>query len=365
MAKIILDARESGTSTGRYIDKLVENLHALKPKHEFIILTNPHRLGYMSKIAPDFTALSAPHKEFTFDEQLGFKKQLEELKPDLVHFGLVQQPVLYKGRVVTTIHDLTTVRFRNPDKNMMVFKIKQQIYKMVIKRAARKSSMVITPSEFVKKDVLSFTHVEASKITVTHEAADAIPDKAEAVAGLTGQEFIMYVGRPTPHKNLERLIESFVLLQKDHLELKLVLAGKRDANYKRIEASVAARGLRNVVFTDFLSEGQLRWLYENCLAYVFPSLSEGFGLPGLEAMVHGAPVVSSNATCLPEVYGPAAHYFDPYNVPAMANAINDVLTDRKLRQELIDKGLEQVKKYSWRKMAEQALEVYEKALNEK
>jgi glycosyltransferase involved in cell wall biosynthesis len=141
-----------------------------------------------------------------------------------------------------------------------------------------------------------------------------------------------------------------------------VLAGKKDANYQRIEALVQKNGTTGVIFTDFVSEGQLRWLYESCAAYVFPSLSEGFGLPGLEAMQHGAPVVSSDATCLPEIYGAAAHYFDPLDPQAMADAINEVLTDKVLRQKLVAAGGDQVKKYSWQRMAEQTLELYQQAL---
>jgi len=114
-----------------------------------------------------------------------------------------------------------------------------------------------------------------------------------------------------------------------------------------------------------VSEGELRWLYEHCAAYVFPSLSEGFGLPGLEAMQHGAPVVSSNATCLPEVYGDAAHYFDPLDVQAMADAINEVITDKDLRARLIAAGHTQAATYSWKRMAEQTLAVYKTALTDK
>jgi glycosyltransferase involved in cell wall biosynthesis len=145
--------------------------------------------------------------------------------------------------------------------------------------------------------------------------------------------------------------------------LKLVLAGKSDPNYKRIKQSVSDRDIKNVIFTGFISEGSLRWLYEHCAAYIFPSLSEGFGLPGLEAMVHGAPVVSSRATCLPEVYGDAAHYFNPLDVDDIVKAVNDVLTDEKLRQRLIAAGLVQAKKYSWQRMAEQTLAVYGKSLS--
>jgi glycosyltransferase involved in cell wall biosynthesis len=144
----------------------------------------------------------------------------------------------------------------------------------------------------------------------------------------------------------------------------LVLAGRKDANYERIEEKAYVQGAKNLVFTGFISDRRLRWLYEHCEAYVFPSLSEGFGLPGLEAMRHGAPVISSDATCLPEIYGGAAHYFDPLDTEAMADAIEEVLTDKKLRSSLVRKGHAQVKKYSWERMAEQTLAVYRQALGE-
>ena len=117
MVKIAIDARESGTSTGRYIDKLIEHMHALKPAYDITILTKPHRIEYLRHIAPSFTIVETSFKEFTFGEQLGFKTQITGLKADLVHFGMVQQPVLYQGRVVTTMHDLTGTRFKNPEIN--------------------------------------------------------------------------------------------------------------------------------------------------------------------------------------------------------------------------------------------------------
>lgn len=362
MARIVIDARESGTSTGRYIDKLVEHLAGLKPDHEMIVLTKPHRMDYLRGVAPDFDIQIADYREFTFSEQIGFKRHIKKLRPDLVHFGMTQQPVLYRGKVATTVHDLTTIRFYNPDKNRVVFKVKQLVYKWVIRRVARKSARIFTPSEFVRKDLVRYSGASPDKILVTYEAADTIPDKTDPVIGLEGKKFLMYVGRPTPHKNLERLIDAFIKLRASHPEMMLVLAGKKDTNYQRIETDVQARGIRGIYFTDFVSEGRLKWLYENCAAYVFPSLSEGFGLPGLEAMLHGAPVVSSNATCLPEIYGDAAHYFDPLDTQSMADAINEVLTDKDLRAGLIGRGQAQVGKYSWRHMAEQTLDTYSQLL---
>jgi len=368
---LVIDARESGTSTGRYIDKLIEYLYQLQafsgpqPEFQVTLLAKKHRLDYLHRIAPGFMVIKTPHQEFTFAEQTGLKRQIEKLGADLVHFPAVQQPVWLSptaGRVVTTMQDLTTLRFRNPAKNPLVFVAKQQIYRWVNHRVARQSQLLITPSEFVKKDIIDFCGVSADKITVTHEAADALPSPAEPVAGLELADFIMYVGRPTPHKNLERLIQSFTLLRKQFPELQLVLAGKRDANYQRIADMVAEQGIEQVVFTDFISDQQLRWLYEHCQAYVFPSLSEGFGLPGLEAMRHGAPVVSSDATCLPEIYGKAAHYFDPRDIDDMSAKIGEVLADKKLRNSLIEAGKQQAAGYSWQRMAKQTLEVYRRAL---
>lgn len=363
MSKIVIDARESGTSTGRYIDNLITQLHALKPTFEITILAKPGHAAYFKKETPDFPVIAATYKEFTLGEQLGFRRQLESLKPDLVHFGKDHQPILYKGKVVTTMHDLTTARFTNPAKFWPVFKCKQFVYKWVVKRVAHKSAAILTGSQFVKDDLVNFTGVSPDKITVTYEAAEPIKETAEPVAGLADKQFLMYVGRPTPHKNLERLIAAFAQLQAQHPDLLLVLAGKKDANYKRIEKTVQNQNIRGVVFAGFVSEGQLRWLYEHCAVYVFPSLSEGFGLPGLEAMAHGAPVASSNATCLPEIYGEAAHYFDPLNVQNMADTIAEILTNQALRAALIQNGKTQVKKYSWRRMAEQTLAVYNQLLS--
>lgn len=362
MPKIVIDARESGTSSGRYVDKLIEHLHALQPAHEFVILTKPQRVAYLEHVAPSWTVIPSPHKEFTVAEQLSLKSQIEALQPALVHFAFVQQPVLYRGLKVTTMHDLTTLRFRNPAKNALVFAFKQQVYAWVNKHAARTSSAVIAISQYTKDDVVRFTGVSPDKITVTLESADDLPQPADAVPGLDDQPFIMYVGRPTPHKNLERLIQAFGILQKDHPDLHLVLAGKKDANYQRIETDAQQQGIANVVFTDFITDNQLRWLYEHCRTYVFPSLSEGFGLPGLEAMRHGAPVVSSNATCLPEVHGEAALYFEPRNADDMAAKIAVMIDNEALRQQYIKRGYEQISKYSWQRMAQQTLAVYEQAL---
>ncbi len=158
------------------------------------------------------------------------------------------------------------------------------------------------------------------------------------------------------------LVAAFAELRQTYPSLRLVLAGKRDVLFRRLERQTQIKGIKNVIFTGFVSDGQLRWLYEHTKAYIFPSLSEGFGLPGLEAMMHGAPVVSSNATCLPEVYKDAVIYFDPLDIEDMAARIHDILTDEKLRKQLIAKGTALANSYSWLRLAEQTLAVYQEVL---
>ncbi len=359
---IVVEARESGTSTGRHIDKLIENIYKLEPNKDITILTKKGRVDFFKSIAPGYKVIECNFKEFTFSEQIGLAWQLYKLRPKLVHFTMTQQPLLYFPRSITTIHDLTTARFTNPAKNLFIFKFKQLIYKAVVVWAAHKSKAILTISEYVKKDIAEFAHVNPNKINVTYLAADRIEEKAKPIGNLTSKAFIMYVGRPQPHKNLGRLIDAFVILQKTYPELRLVLAGKKDVLYEAYEKDVANRKIKNVLFTDFITEGQLRWLYENTLAYVFPSLSEGFGLPGLEAMAHGAPVVSSNYTCLPEIYSDAAHYFDPTDVADIAAKVSEVIEDKKLAAQLVNKGYEQVKKFSWAKMASQTNDIYDKSI---
>ncbi len=363
MKSIVIDARISGTTTGRYVNKLIEYLHKLNPEEKFIVLTRSNRIDAVKAFAPNFEVVASDFPDFSFGEQLGLKKQIKSLKPDLVHFPMVQQPILYRGPVVTSMLDLTTLQFKNPAKNIAVFTVKQAIYKWVNQVAAKKSQHIITISDYVKDGLMKSFHVKPDKITTTYCAADSITVSAEPIDELKNAQFIMYTGRPLPHKNLERLMETLVLLREKYPEIVLVLAGKKDVLFDQHEARAKELGLTNaVVFTGFVSEGQLRWLYENCDAYVFPSLSEGFGLPGLEAMVQGAPVVSSNATCLPEIYGDAAHYFNPLDVNDMALKISEVLDSENFRNSLVQKGYAQAAKYSWERMAKQTLEIYRSAL---
>lgn len=363
--KIVIDARELRTSTGRYVERLLHYLQKLDNQNNYVVLLKPQDFEDWIPNNPKFTKLACPYKEFTFGEQIGLWRQVSKLKPDLVHFAMTQQPVLYHGKVITTIHDLTTARYTNPAKNRLVFGIKQVIYRWVIKKVAKKSKMLLTPSKFVKTDVAQYANVNPSKISVIYEAAEKITDSPDPIPKLRTANYLLYVGRPTPHKNLQRAVDAFAIVRQTHPNLKFVLAGKFDGNYQLLKDYAAKNDVKGLVFTDFVSEDQLRWLYENAKVYVFPSLSEGFGLPGLEAMTHGLPVTASNVSCLPEIYGRGALYFDPLEPEDMASKINEVLGNPKLAQELKTRGFKVAASYSWRRMAQETLEVYQTALKQK
>ncbi len=360
--RITVDARELRTTSGRYVERLLHYLQKIDTTNHYTILLKPPDMEGWQPSNPHFNVIAAPQKEFTFAEQFSFMSLIRSTNPDLVFFPFAQQPVLYRGRVVTTIQDLTALRFNNPSKNPVLFKVKQVVYGLVVKRVARRSSTIITPSQFVKDDVVAYAGIDPNNVVVTLESADPITHKAEPVSAVKNAKYIMYVGRPQPHKNLSRLIDAFALLQKTHPDLKLVLAGKKDVLFDAHEADVQKRKLSGVIFTGFVSEGQLRWLYEHTQAYVFPSLSEGFGLPGLEAALCGAPVVASNASCLPEVYGEGAYYFDPLDPQDIADKVGHILDDPKLRTHYVAAGKKQAAKYSWERMAKQTLAVFEAAL---
>jgi glycosyltransferase involved in cell wall biosynthesis len=367
MKKIVIDARELRTSTGRYVERLLNYLQEVDTdlSHRYIVLLKPKDMDSWSPKSKRFAKLACRWKEFSFGEQLGFAWQLYWLGADLVHFPMVQQPILYQKKVVTTMQDLTTLRFVNPTKNKLIFKFKQYVYHWVNMIVARKSRALITPTEFVKDDVAKYTKTNSRKITVTLEAVDPFDEKPQPIPEFEGRRFIMFNGRPQPHKNLRRLIRAFAQLHEKYPDLYLMIAGRKDKSHRSYTKLANSLGVGEfVVLTDFIPDGQLKWAMQHTEAYVYPSLSEGFGLPPLEAMLNGAPVVASNATCIPEVCGDAAHYFDPYDIDDMVKKIDDVLKKPELRKSLIAKGAKQVTKFSWRRMAEQTLEVYKSVLHE-
>lgn len=366
---IVIDARGRQSSSGRYIDRLIEHLQNLDKENSYTILLKPGDTWQPQ--ANNFKFIECPFKAFSFNplDQITFARYLKKLRPHLVHFWMTpQEPVFYSGKRVTTTHDLTMLNFVRAGRLPVgLHLLRMAGYRWLLKASLWSATHIITPTEYVKKAVTEYLPEVASKITVTLEASEPPLSVEAQKPGIENlDKFILYVGSAFPHKNLETLIKSFDNLSNSYGELKLVLAGKKEYYYEQLESLADKSPVREkIVFTGFVSDAELKWLYENAEAYVFPSLSEGFGLPGLEAMVHGCPVVSSNATCLPEVYGDAAVYFDPNSADDMAKKISLVLQDKNLRKDLIEKGYKQAAKYSWRRMAEQTLEVYNSVLSQK
>ena len=362
MYHIAIDARIISSSTGRYVERLLHYLEQLDRTNRYTILVRAKDKQFYRPTNPNFHIVVADYADYSFAEQLGFKKQLDELGADLVHFCMPQQPILYRGLHVTTIHDLTLLKTYNSDKNWLAFHLKQLVGRGVFRWVSHSSQAIIVPSKYTEQDLLSFTKAARGKTYLTYEAADALAlNELKPYSEPLG-DFILYVGQQSDYKNIRRLGDAHQQLLTHRPELKLVLVGRKNAAAQRNEAYFQKQGYRNIIFTDFVEDAVRDWLYANCRAYVFPSLMEGFGLPGLEAMQYGAPLVSSNATCLPEVYSDAAHYFDPYDTNDIARAITDVLDDDMLCDTLVQNSQRVLARYSWEKTARETLAVYRAVL---
>ena len=270
-------------------------------------------------------------------------------------------------------------------------------FNVVMKSAVKNSARIITVSNTTKDDVVSIYKADPKKITPIPLGVDDAYNsrikneelrikKFKEKYGISG-DYILYTGMWKRHKNILRMLKAFELVisnrlsvdgsenrgQRTEKNLQLVFVGKPDlkepeviAEIERINNSLTANSypLKAILTTGFIDEEELPTAYAGALAYCFPSLSEGFGLTSLEAMACGTPVISSNASCMPEIYGDAAYYFDPLDVDDIAKAIEKISTDEKLRQELSQKGIEQAAKYDWSKTAKETFEVYKKVLSE-
>ena len=366
---IVIDARGRESSTGRYVDRLLESLQKLDTNNRYTVLLKPtDKWAAKSK---NFSATYCKYKAFSFNpiQQITFSLYLYKLKPDLVHFWMTpQEPIFYFGKRVTTTHDLTMLRFARAGKLPAVLHTIRMVgYRFLMWYSHRLDKQIIAPTNFAKQDIISLHPFVKNKISVTLEAAE--PALAEAAVEpktvVKNVKFLFAVGTAFPHKNLENLILAHKILLQKYPDLHLYLAGKKEYYYQKLDAFIEQNTNTERVHTmGYISDAELKWMYEQANVYVFPSFSEGFGLPALEAMTHGVPVASSNATCLPEVCGSAAHYFDPHSPADMAQKIEDLLTDKKIRLRLIDEGYLQVKKFSWRRMAEETLDIYKKVLSD-
>lgn len=363
--KVVVVAQIIGQSSGRYVERLLYHLQKIDSQNRYTVILKPDDYTGWVPSASNFSKQKFDFKRYSLFSQIKLTRLLNKHQPNVVHFTF--QPdvftplvvILYRGKKVLTVHDLTQLRIKNRKRGRFSFQILHWGFKVILKHSVRSADHIIVPSKFVKYELQKRLKVPAGKISVTYEAADKLSvSQPKIVEGLVGQRFVLYVGTAHAHKNLDRLLKAFARTKKALPGTKLVLVGKKDVFYERLERRTMQMELEDVIFTGFVSDQQLAWLYQNASVYVFPSLSEGFGLPGLEAMNWELPVASSNTTCLPEIYGEGAAYFNPRDVEEMSQVIVEILTNTRLRKKLAQAGLKQSAKYSWSRMSSQSLEIY-------
>ena len=251
------------------------------------------------------------------------------------------------------------------------------LYKKTAIPAAKRSSFVITPSAWAKKQINHYTGIGNEKLVVIPEGPKTLTDNLDAndadqllkSFSLTPKSYLLHVGSMFKRKNIPALIQAFAEIKASgYPGLKLVLAGptpstQTDTDYQQIIDAIAEAKLQqDVIITGYLSNAQLGLLYKNALVYVFPSFNEGFGIPVLEAFSYGLPVLVANNTCLPEIGGNAILSFDPFDTDDISTKIKMVLDDEQLRDELSSKGIERLKLFSWHNTAQQIIEVFKKAI---
>ncbi|MBP8591224.1 glycosyltransferase family 4 protein [Candidatus Shapirobacteria bacterium] len=378
------DARMWGpkhTGIGRYVENLVDQLIILKNqgklKAEIILFVRKGDLKVMrKKYGNQVFYKLADFSHYSLKEQLFLPKVLRETNCDLVHFPHFNVPLFYQEPFVATIHDLTKHSFggqKATTRFLPFYYLKYLGYKIIIRQTVKKAAIIFTPSNFVKNQLVSQYKIDPKKIIVTYEGVgekftfSRKANKASQREVLTlyrlTKPYLLYVGNLYPHKNIPLLIEAVKRARQKIPSLSLVIVCGRNVFWQRLKQEIKASQSESFVrLTGFVPDEDLKILYQEATAFVFPSLSEGFGLPGLEAASLGCPVVCANTTALPEIYGSAALYFNPHNPQDMAEKIIMICEDEKLRKNLIEKGYQQVKKYSWEKMAEQTIAGYGKAM---
>jgi glycosyltransferase involved in cell wall biosynthesis len=379
--RIGIDARfygPIGKGLGRYTQEVVDNIIKLDQDNEYVIFLRKENFSDFKCDGVRMKKVLADIKWYGLSEQIIFPFYILRERLDLMHFPHFNVPIFCPVKFIVTIHDLILIKFptlRATTLGPVFYKIKNLAYKIVISLAVKRAIKILAVSEYTKNAIVEQFKVDAKKIIVTYEGvADLnIPPDKEGLRGVNSP-YLLYVGNAYPHKNLEGLIKVFSEIKTPFIkgckgDLKLVLVGKEDYFYSRLkqyaknffaEGRSASGG--QVIFPGYVPDSKLKELYTNAALYIFPSFYEGFGLPPLEAMAHGLAVVSSDKTCLPEILGQAALYFNPEDEMDMKNKIEQGLADEKLREDLINRGYEQIKKYSWIDCAEKTLEVYKSCL---
>jgi glycosyltransferase involved in cell wall biosynthesis len=362
--RVAIDTRKiHDFGIGTYIRNLLRQLARIDRDTEYVLLCREADLGIAAQLGPNFRSVREPSPNYSLREQIHVPWVLRRERPDVYHAPHYVLPPAVRCRSVVTIHDCIHLMFPQYLPNRAAY----AYARTSMWAAARRSDRILTVSEASKRDILSLFNVKPEKIVVVYNAIDehfSTTPSEEHVARVRERyqldhKFVLYVGNIKPHKNLVRLIEAFSELRRTHDDLKLLIIGDEISKLPALRRAVHRHKLHKYVrFLGYLKDDTLTVLYRLASVFVFPSLYEGFGLPPLEAMASGTPVVTSNVSSLPEVTGDAAVLVDPYDVDSIGNGIRRILDDPQLADALRIKGLKRAREFSWERSVEKTRRVY-------
>jgi len=368
--KVGIDVRLwSETGIGRYTRNLVENLGKSDSNLQYILFGLPKDLdginhqvaGFKNK--SNFVTIGADIRWHSVAEQIRFPKLLNTYNLDLMHFPYFSVPVFYNKPFIVTVHDLIINHFSTGQATTLplpMYYAKRFGYSFILKNAITKSVKIITPSMSTKQEVLEHYNVSESKIIVTPEGVDSSILDFKLTTFREKHPYFLYVGNAYPHKNIEKLIDAFILFSEKYPEYKLRLVGKKDYFYKKL---INRTKHKNIEFAGYLSDHDLSKQYMQSDALFVPSLMEGFGLTALEGMKMGAIVACSDIPSLNEVCGKNAFYFEPSDVLSIIAIMEQIKgLSKDARLDMIKQGKKQVEKFSWEKMTKETIDVYNSCL---
>ncbi len=361
-----LAAKRTGVQRAAY--NLIRALVSVDRANEYFLFTAHDQVGNQDWSYDNVTVVPSRIREGEsfrnhFWEQFTLPRLARRYKVDILHSPANIVPLFYKGRSVVHIHDLCFVV--NPQWYSFSFRT---LYNLVIPRLARRAAKVITNSNNSRNDLLQFCDLAAERVSQVYWAVDDLFLETPPVkpVELEFKDYILYVGSLEPRKNIGTLLEAYEMLRRDNpqLKTKLILIGGESPLFAEVRLKVK-QYKEDIHFKGFVNDHVLRDFYRNASLFVYPSLYEGFGLPPLEAMASGVPVVTTMTSSIPEVVGDAALMVSPYDVKQLAETMNMVLRDPEVRARLITKGREQVRKFNWTRVARNTLAVYYEVYNTK
>jgi glycosyltransferase involved in cell wall biosynthesis len=351
---------------GTYIRNLLVHIAKKDTQNSYILFYPPYHKPF-NLPGQNFSKVIEQAGKYSLRELIHLPFQMQRYKLDLFHAPHYTLPPLRPCRAIVTIHDLIHLRFPQylPSSGAYYY------VKLMLFLAARTAEKIITVSQSSKKDIVDILKVSPDKVEVIYNGlgSDFKPVKKTTETqqvldkfGIT-RPYILYVGSFRTHKNLKTLLEAYALLKTQQgFEYQMVLVGDGGKSKTELQRLIMTRGWQNkVIITEFIPSDTLSIFYSSADVFVFPSLYEGFGLPPLEAMACGAPVIVSNRSSLPEIVGKAGVLVDPESPQQMAESMRNVLSDKNLQATLTKRGLEQAQRFSWEKAAQKTLEVYHSA----